>query len=281
MGTHAGRCSTLLIKNLCRDLNYCVDSFALELSIPASTQLRQLSMWHHLRSLEETKSLYTGETLRDDAVDLKETLRLRYFLSALTLDSDNKFSFSFPMPWIEMCLCGLQNLQSCSCRQILIDACHFHPCLACDFTLARLTNYWAMFSLRLPYIFYLRFPILRICIKIAKYPLLRNFEVRVWSHVCRGCLAEPLSQELGKDLDPQDGQLRVTLSYLHPSSASESDFLFGRPFRGRSQKKRRKKTHVIDVGEWNSLQASWDRVLEEGFVATTGVIIKMLLALLH
>lgn len=63
----------------------------------------------------------------------------------------------------------------------------------------------------------------------------------------RGALAEPLAEELGKPLDPQDGDLRITLNYIHPGSAPESDFLFGRPFKGRSQKKRRKR-QVIDVG---------------------------------
>lgn len=45
--------------------------------MPASAQLRQLSMWYHLKTLPETSELFPGETLRDDVVDLKETLRLR------------------------------------------------------------------------------------------------------------------------------------------------------------------------------------------------------------
>ena len=71
----------------CRELEYHVRSIALELSVPASTQLRQLSMWHHLRDLPQTRDLYTGDTLRDDVVDLKETLRLRYFLAAATSEA--------------------------------------------------------------------------------------------------------------------------------------------------------------------------------------------------
>ena len=66
-----------MLRWICRDLNYEVEGFAVELSVPGSAQLRQLSMWHHLRESKETAGLYTGETLRDDVVDLKETLRLR------------------------------------------------------------------------------------------------------------------------------------------------------------------------------------------------------------
>ena len=61
-------------------------------------------------------------------------------------------------------------------------------------------------------------------------------------------MAGPLAEDLGKPLDAKDGDLRLTLNYIHPASAAESDFLFGRPFNGRSQKKRRKQT-VIDVGK--------------------------------
>lgn len=65
---------------------------------------------------------------------------------------------------------------------------------------------------------------------------------------CRGSVAGPVAEAFGHPLDPKDGDLRLTVNYIHPASASESDFLFGRPFNGRSQKKRRKRT-VIDVGE--------------------------------
>jgi hypothetical protein len=52
---------------------------------------------------------------------------------------------------------------------------------------------------------------------------------------------------LGKPLDGNDGDLRITLNYIHPASASESDFLYGKPFSGRSQKRRRKRL-VVEVG---------------------------------
>ncbi len=65
---------------------------------------------------------------------------------------------------------------------------------------------------------------------------------------CRGSIADPVSEFLEKPLDPRDGDLRLTLNYIHPASASESDFLFGRSFNGRSQKKRRKRT-VVEVGQ--------------------------------
>ena len=62
-------------------------------------------------------------------------------------------------------------------------------------------------------------------------------------------MSDPLESELGLKLDQQEGDLRVTVNYLHPSTASETDFLFGRPFRGRAQRKRRKRVHAIDVGD--------------------------------
>ena len=55
-------------------------------------------------------------------------------------------------------------------------------------------------------------------------------------------------EALGKPLDASNGDLRLTLNYVHPASSPESDFLFGRPFNGRSQKRRRKRT-MVDVGE--------------------------------
>ena len=63
--------------SLCRALDYACHGIAIELSVPASTQLRQLALWYHLKALPETASLFPGETLRDDVVDLKESLRLR------------------------------------------------------------------------------------------------------------------------------------------------------------------------------------------------------------
>jgi len=65
--------------------------------------------------------------------------------------------------------------------------------------------------------------------------------------MCRGCVAEPVAAALGKPLDSSDGDLRITLNYIHPASASESDFLYGKPFSGRSQKRRRKRL-VVEVG---------------------------------
>jgi hypothetical protein len=49
----------------------------MELSVPASTQVRQLAMWYHLKQLPKTAHLFQGQTLRDDVVDLKESLRQR------------------------------------------------------------------------------------------------------------------------------------------------------------------------------------------------------------
>lgn len=61
-----------------RGLDYACQGVAVELSVPASAQLRQLAMWYHMKGLTETADLFDGDTLRDDVVDLKETLRLRY-----------------------------------------------------------------------------------------------------------------------------------------------------------------------------------------------------------
>ena len=61
----------------CRGLDYACRGIAIELSVPASAQLRQLALWYHLKALPETASLFAGGTLRDDVVDLKESLRLR------------------------------------------------------------------------------------------------------------------------------------------------------------------------------------------------------------
>ena len=66
--------------------------------------------------------------------------------------------------------------------------------------------------------------------------------------MCRGFVAEPLADTLGKPLNGSDGDLRLTLNYIHPASAAESDFLYGRSFNGRSQKRRRKRL-VVEVGE--------------------------------
>ncbi len=60
-------------------------------------------------------------------------------------------------------------------------------------------------------------------------------------------MSEPLAAALGKPLDGSDGDLRLTLNYIHPASAPESDFLYGKPFNGRSQKRRRKRL-VVEVG---------------------------------
>ena len=40
-------------------------------------QVRQLAMWYHLKELPETRHLFRGQTLRDDVVDLKESLRMK------------------------------------------------------------------------------------------------------------------------------------------------------------------------------------------------------------
>lgn len=68
----------------CRGLGYDGGAFGVEISVPGSTQLRQLAMWYELKSLPATAHLFQGETLRDDAVDLKESLRLRYALHIWT-----------------------------------------------------------------------------------------------------------------------------------------------------------------------------------------------------
>ena len=40
-------------------------------------QVRQLAMWYHLKELPQTSHLFQGQTLRDDVVDLKESLRMK------------------------------------------------------------------------------------------------------------------------------------------------------------------------------------------------------------
>jgi len=56
-----------------------------------------------------------------------------------------------------------------------------------------------------------------------------------------------LATALGKPLNGNDGDLRLTVNYIHPASASESDFLYGKSFNGRTQKRRRKRL-VVEVG---------------------------------
>lgn len=62
--------------------------------MPASTQLRQLAMWYHLRALPELADIFCGGTLRDDVVDLKESLRLRSAQSPVLSIRDDFVSVS-------------------------------------------------------------------------------------------------------------------------------------------------------------------------------------------
>ena len=53
----------------------------------------------------------------------------------------------------------------------------------------------------------------------------------------------------------QHGALRITLNYIHPPSAKESNFVFNRPSHGRSQRRKRRR-EVIDIGEPPALCSS-------------------------
>lgn len=65
----------------------------------------------------------------------------------------------------------------------------------------------------------------------------------------RWMVAAPLAQQLGVGCD-REGDLRIMLSYLHPASSSETDFLFinGGGGKGRGYKRKRGQPKVMYAG---------------------------------
>lgn len=64
---------------------------------------------------------------------------------------------------------------------------------------------------------------------------------------CRGLVTEPLAQLLQKPHEQEKGDLKVTISYVHPSSASESDYLYGKA--KRVSRSRKRKSAEAPAGE--------------------------------
>lgn len=62
-------------------------------------------------------------------------------------------------------------------------------------------------------------------------------------------VANPLAQQMGVQAE-REGDLRVMLAYLHPSSSSETDFLFihGGGGKGRGYKRKRGQPKIIYAG---------------------------------
>lgn len=65
----------------------------------------------------------------------------------------------------------------------------------------------------------------------------------------RWMVAGPLSQQLGVQCD-REGDLRIMLAYLHPTSSSETDFLFinGGGGKGRGYKRKRGQPKILYAG---------------------------------
>ncbi|CAL8470277.1 g9819 [Coccomyxa elongata] len=59
----------------------------------------------------------------------------------------------------------------------------------------------------------------------------------------RHTLGEPLAQQLCSRQDP-DAELRIGLTFAHPATAAEADFLFGSNSKGRGAKRKRGPAHV-------------------------------------
>lgn len=49
-----------------------------------------------------------------------------------------------------------------------------------------------------------------------------------------------------------DAELRIRLTFAHPATGSEADFLFGSTSKGRGAKRKRGPAHV-QLGEWHAL----------------------------
>lgn len=74
-------------------------------------------------------------------------------------------------------------------------------------------------------------------------------EVMDLKEALRLTVATPLAQQMGVQAE-REGDLRVMLAYLHPSSSSETDFLFihGGGGKGRGYKRKRGQPKVVYAG---------------------------------